>query len=150
MFVVFDMDGTLSDLSHRLHHIQGRSKDWRRFFAESGGDAPIEAGLKMLRILAESDAVDRLEIWTGRSREAELQTLEWLRAHTDLDVDQLTVRMRPEGDRRRDTALKKGWLDDLRASGELLPDLVFEDRAAVVAMWRAEGIACFQVAEGDF
>ena len=30
------------------------------------------------------------------------------------------------------------------------PDAVYDDRNKVVAMWREEGIQCFQVALGDF
>ena len=29
-------------------------------------------------------------------------------------------------------------------------DLAFDDRDRVVAMWREEGVPCFQVAPGDF
>lgn len=29
---VFDIDGTLADLTHRLHHIQKQPKDWDAFF----------------------------------------------------------------------------------------------------------------------
>lgn len=39
MFVVFDLDGTLADGDHRLHHITGETKDWRAFFAACGDDS---------------------------------------------------------------------------------------------------------------
>jgi hypothetical protein len=38
--------------------------------------------------------------------------------------------------------------DFLRGGG--WPDLIFDDRDRVVAMWRSLGIPCFQVAKGDF
>jgi len=38
------------------------------------------------------------------------------------------------------------WLDEC----DMKPDLVFDDRASVVTMWRENGIACAQVAAGDF
>ena len=38
---VFDIDGTLSDPAHRLHHIRGESVDWDAFFAACDQDAPI-------------------------------------------------------------------------------------------------------------
>jgi hypothetical protein len=49
------------------------------------------------------------------------------------------------GDHRPDTALKAEWMDEGRK-----PDLVFEDRASMVAMWRSRGVVCCQVAPGDF
>lgn len=32
MFIVFDLDGTLADCEHRIHHITKEPKDWRAFF----------------------------------------------------------------------------------------------------------------------
>jgi hypothetical protein len=31
MIYIFDIDGTLADISHRLHFIQQESKDWKAF-----------------------------------------------------------------------------------------------------------------------
>lgn len=41
------------------------------------------------------------------------------------------------------------WLMEARANGGA-PDLVYDDRGCVVAMWRSEGVPCFQVAPGAF
>ena len=108
----------------------------------------------------------QIEIWSGRS-EGELEsvrtkTLIWLRRAVDLGFfsrapdgaffgtgSDIRVRMRPHGDHQPDVELKRGWLTDARAAGRA-PDLVFDDRDSVVAMWRAEGVPCFQVAPGDF
>ena len=35
---VLDIDGTLSDTRHRLHHLRGRRRDWGAFFAAAGQD----------------------------------------------------------------------------------------------------------------
>lgn len=42
-FVVFDLDGTLSNIDHRLHYIQRppSEKDWAAFFAACENDLPI-------------------------------------------------------------------------------------------------------------
>ena len=32
--VICDIDGTLADVQHRLHHLEGDPKDWDGFFAE--------------------------------------------------------------------------------------------------------------------
>lgn len=40
---IFDLDGTLALIEHRLHFIQGPKKDWRGFFGAVGDDSPNEA-----------------------------------------------------------------------------------------------------------
>lgn len=53
-------------------------------------------------------------------------------------------------DHTPDDKLKKRWLDEMHWDDRSRIVAVFEDRARVVAMWRAAGIPCFQVADGDF
>ena len=41
--VIFDIDGTLSNPAHRLHHVTGLGpKDWTAFFATMADDAAAE------------------------------------------------------------------------------------------------------------
>lgn len=141
MFVVFDLDGTLSDPSHRLHFLQREKKDWRAFYAACDGDRPIYPVIRMFNALTITGA--DVQIWTGRSEEVREKTQTWLGLE---GIHPVRLRMRAEGDHRPDTVLKQEWLDECSAK----PRLVFEDRASVVAMWRANGITCCQVAEGQF
>lgn len=140
MFVIFDLDGTLANAEHRVHHLTGAVKDWRAFYAGCEDDDPVLSIVAVLKAL--SRAKHRVEIWTGRSDEVREQTERWLHQH----ADRLPIRMRPAGDHRPDTELKAEWL----ATSAVAPDLVFEDRASVVAMWRSHGIVCAQVAPGEF
>jgi len=39
---VFDLDGTLADLKHRIHYIKGQVKDWDTFSQECDKDIVIE------------------------------------------------------------------------------------------------------------
>ena len=57
--------------------------------------------------------------------------------------------MRPIGDRRDDDIIKIEILAQLKQEG-YLPIMVFDDRNRVVKAWRAAGLCCAQVAEGDF
>ena len=141
-FYVFDLDGTLADCDHRLHHITGAAKDWRAFFAACGDDKPLEHTLDLLSHLMEGGHL--VEIWTGRSDEAREQTLAWLAAQGITAPP--SIRMRSAGDRRPDDVVKREFLADCAVR----PDIIFEDRERVVEMWRREGIPCFQVAEGEF
>lgn len=47
-FVIVDIDGTVADLRHRLHFIQGEKKDWDAFYARVSGDFPIESTLSVI------------------------------------------------------------------------------------------------------
>ena len=168
MRIVMDLDGTLSDGKHREHFITGETKDWDAFFAacdKDGYHAPVVDVLRTLHKAGHS-----IEIWTGRSEgpggSVRLKTHQWLEYYvgagwfasipseayfsgTAHALSLIPIRMRPHGDYTQDHDLKKLWLDEARAAGRP-PELVFEDRDRVVAMWRAEGIPCFQVAPGEF
>lgn len=140
LFVVFDLDGTLALTEHREHLV--KAKDWRAFYAACDGDAPCAPLIATANAL--NSAGHRVEIWSGRSAEVRVKTEAWLKPHGILGA--LPLKMRPEGDHRPDTALKGEWL----AGAVRKPDLVFEDRASMVEMWRSHGIVCAQVAPGNF
>jgi len=144
MRVIFDLDGTLANIEHRLHHIRTRGQqDWATFFKACVRDTTIVPVASLARRLKMGGV--HIAIWTARSEEVRLDTLHWLNAH-HLPYDEL--RMRAIKDHRQDDVLKAEWLKALpRAEW---PDVVFEDRTRVVDMWRAYGVTCCQVAPGDF
>lgn len=140
MFVVFDLDGTIALTEHREHYLKQEPKDWRGFYAACDQDQPCAPVIATLRGLMVTG--HRIEIWSGRSAEVSAKTREWLCAHGMAAVN---IRMRAEGDHQPDTKLKAAWIEECGA-----PDLVFEDRASMVAMYRERGIVCAQVAPGHF
>ena len=144
MFVVFDLDGTLANCEHCLHHIKGDEKptpeQWDAFFAACGDDKPIPHTIEVLKALR--SAGHRVEIWSARSDQVAGKTWHWTGAHVVLGM---VVRLRKKGDHRNDDILKAEWIAE---HGK--PDLVFEDRERVVRMWRQMSVPCFQVAEGAF
>lgn len=162
MFVVFDLDGTLADCSHRTHFICNpdgspkpkEEKDWDGFYAACGGDAPHKV---LAKLAAELLFLGHdVQIWTGRSSIAFYETEKWLlkqgicsnyfiESHGYKGPAIPLLRMRPHGDHTPDHLLKQKWMEEYGK-----PDLVFEDRQRVVDMWRANGVMCCQVAEGDF
>ena len=162
MFVVFDLDGTLANDGHRKHLAEAR--EWDAYFDACDGDSPIPHVIEVLLSLAEEG--HRIEIWSGRGsgpdNSALGKTVQWLQLNGIYRIgkqeDQRGERpgasggcwitqllMREHGDHRRDTELKTEWM---KTWGK--PDLVFDDRDQAVAMWRAAGVPCFQVAPGDF
>ena len=88
------------------------------------------------------------ERWTRRERRlvATEQTVAWLDRH-GFPCDGLY--MRKQGDHETDDTLKIKLLAQVRADG-FEPIMAFDDRNRVVKAWRAAGIPCAQVAEGDF
>lgn len=146
MLVIFDLDGTLSLSDHRDHLVRRDPPDWDAFYAACSDDEPNWPAIRVLRALARGDD-HQVEVWTGRREDQRSATLEWF--HRYGVPSWVELEMRPVGDRRPDVALKEQWLGRARARRRL-PDLVFEDRDRVVAMWREAGVPCFQVAPGGF
>lgn len=141
---LFDIDGTIADLSHRLHFIERHPKDWDSFFGACAGDAPIEHICELARILNDGD--QKIVFVSGRSDQCRAATEEWLTQH---GLGGLPLYMRAAGDHRHDHIVKAEILDRILADG-FTPIMVFEDRTQVVVMWRERGIPCAQVAPGDF
>lgn len=138
MKVIFDLDGTLADIRHRVHFVRGGNKDYDAFFAACVDDIlnlPVAESL-----WAHVRAGHDVEIWSGRSDIVHKQTMDWL-DRWGIDPSLLT-HMRPAGEMMPDIDLKRAWL----RNEPVPPDLVYDDRQRVVDMWREEGIACFQVA----
>ena len=149
MNIIFDLDGTLADINHRVHHLQDPT-DWGAFFSAPARDRPITAIMNIFRAM--QMVGHHVEVWTARSEGVGMvgrrQARQWLQ---DYGLYPAHMRMRKAGDERKDYRLKRRWLQHVRTyDRRQVPDLVFEDRSRVVAMWRAEGIPCCQVADGDF
>jgi phosphoglycolate phosphatase-like HAD superfamily hydrolase len=138
---VFDIDGTLADCTHRLHHIQKQPKDWKSFFGAVKDDDPIPHICQLAHALS----VTYVIFVSGRSDECRIDTELWLDKH----VFRGPLYMRKAGDYRDDSIVKIELLSELRADG-WEPLLVFDDRDRVVAAWRQAGVPCAQVAAGDF
>ncbi len=147
MDVIFDLDGTLADCSHRLHFIQTKPKNWNAFFTGMANDKPIVPTVTLAQNLHEGG--HRLIFCTGRPIKHHGETQSWLRAHLgDWSIDR-PLFMRPFQDHRADDVLKEDLLDEMRQFG-FRPVMAFEDRLRVVEMWRRNGLICCHVADGNF
>lgn len=144
--IIFDLDGTLADITHRLHFIQGDSKDWDAFHRACISDVPIKHTIKVCQALLNQH--HEIEIWSGRSDLVRAETEVWLRKYVWPGIDD-SLRMRVQGDYTPDDRLKESWLDHCLSNGHTI-ELAFDDRQRMVNMWRRRGIPCFQVAKGDF
>ena len=140
---IFDLDGTLSDTSHRLHLIKQKPANWIKFYKECVKDPPIESVINIYNALRKSGA--EIWIWSGRSDIVALETIEWLYDKDLLDESYIisrVLRMRPKSDYRPDTELKKGWYESLVKTDQDRLVATFDDRAKISKMWKNLGVTC--------
>ncbi|MBZ0186449.1 MAG: hypothetical protein K8F91_09400, partial [Candidatus Obscuribacterales bacterium] len=144
---IVDLDGTLADCEHRRVYITREPKNWDKFFSPRLvlKDPLIEPVSRVVRLLS---ATETIVFASGRKESLRHVSIAWLRQH-DLWTDPFALYLRPDGDFRSDTIVKMEMLGQIRADG-YDPWLVIDDRSSVVAMWREQGLTCFQVEDGDF
>ena len=166
LFVIFDLDGTLANIDHRLHYLD--HNDWNSFFEACDKDEPVLDVINVLKAFVE--AGHHVEIWSGRSAQVEEKTKAWLdkyigenryhapRSWENSAFDQfqnliynypsdLLTHMRAENDFRADYIIKEEWLHAFHQKHGKFPDMIFDDRQQVVDMWRRNGVTCAQVAD---
>ena len=150
-FIIFDIDGTLADITHRLHFIQGEKKDWEGFYGAMDKDQPIYEIALLLRLLIFTTMTDteyKVIFVTGRPEKYREKTMKWL--DNIVHIENLNERlfMRKDGDYRQDYVVKREIVEKLREQGSIR--MAFEDRNQVVQMYRSLGIRCLQVVDGDY
>lgn len=139
--VIVDIDGTIADVRHRLHHIQGvKKKNWKAFFEGMDRDKPIESMIQQVHELARQH---QIIIVTGRPDHYRERTEKWLKAN---GIRYRKLFMRPSGDHRPDYTVKEEVLREFR-KGQIV--LAIDDREPVCDMWEKNGIRCIRVDNGE-
>jgi phosphoglycolate phosphatase-like HAD superfamily hydrolase len=91
---VFDIDGVVADVRHRLHHLERPRKEWDLFFAAASTDPPLAPGLALVAELSRAHDI----VWlTGRPERIRRITGDWLR---EQGLPRGDLRMRGDADRR--------------------------------------------------
>lgn len=145
-WIVVDLDGTLTDCSHRAHLAQAGL--WDEFNAASREDrirpetkAAIAAFLKVNF---------NIMIVTGRDCKYRKATLDLL---TENDVAPDILMMRPRDDFRSDADVKIGLLETFFGSKQAVLNAVLfclDDREKAVEALRNYGLMVWQVRQGDY
>lgn len=130
-FAVFDIDGVLADVSHRLHHLRGRRKNWHGFFSDAGDDPVLDEGRTRVLAAAADHAIVYL---SGRPERMRRLTEQWLRRH---GLPAGAVVLRPNRDRRPARLLKPQLVAEVARAGEVA--FVVDDDDAVCAALRRAG-----------
>ena len=130
---VFDIDGVLADVRHRLHHLQSRPKDWHGFFAAAVDDAVLEEGRQALH--EAQTAGSAIVYVTGRPQRWRRDTQDWLARH---GLPAGPLHMRPNHDRRPARFYKAEVIGAIAAQDDLVA--VIDDDDKVVAHLRELGL----------
>lgn len=144
--VICDLDGTLCDLTDRLHHVrkpQGEKKNWKAFFDELEGDKPHDWCEALVNNMS---ATYPVIFASGRPDDYERQTKAWLEKY-GFSTQHLYMRCR--GDHRQDYVAKEIILD-FEILTRFKPLFFIDDRKQVVDFWRSRGYTCLACNEGEF
>lgn len=134
--IVIDLDGTLTDLTHRLHFIKGQIKNWDAFFDACKDDTENEWCSFIMNSLK---GQVKIVIVSGRPERCRNATTKWL-VDRHILYDELYF-ARKDGDHAPDYLLKEQWLKEFGAENILF---CIDDRQQVVDMWRRNGVVCLQ------
>ena len=170
--IICDLDGTIADLSHRLHYIKNdngeikESPDWAAFEKACIDDKPIHDVIQIVKLLWSGDQthttpIRNLKFFTGRSNSMREITENWLRRYffrvsrgskEQEDIYSefgVTLTMRHENDYREDDQVK---LEMMMYFGLKPHDVlcIFEDRQSVVDMWSRHGYRVLQISNCPF
>jgi phosphoglycolate phosphatase-like HAD superfamily hydrolase len=128
---VFDIDGVVADVRHRLRYVEGPRRDWDAFFAAAKDDPPLAEGLARLAELAAGHDIAFL---TGRPERNRRLTERWLHRH---GIGGYPLHMRGDDDRRPARQLKRAALARIAPAARIA--VVVDDDPAVCAELRAAG-----------
>lgn len=142
--IIVDIDGTLTDATHRQHLVTGPGKKlFDAFYDLCGDDAPHQDVIAMVNSLSWEYSI---HLVTGRVERVRPQTMQWL---AKWGVHWGSLHMRPDGDFTPDHELKV----PMAHRAGLYPHnvvAVLDDRDRVVTAWREAGYRVLQVAPGAF
>jgi predicted kinase len=144
---IFDLDGTLADISKRVHYVKNKNNapDWKahwgKFFAEVGEDGcRWKVRDKLLDCLHNGFEII---ICSGRPEKTRNATILWLAKH---EIPYGRLIMRPDTDNQDDTTLKQYFLDNFIDKSKIV--YIADDRPKVIRMWRSNGLPVEDFGDG--
>lgn len=144
--VICDLDGTLCDVTHRRHFVQGEgSKDWKGFFEAMLGDTPRIEVVDML--MKYEDEGNKIILVSARPEQYRGKTTYWL--HNTFQGHQFwdALIMREDHDSRQDTETKSDIYDKYLKNLNITA--VIDDRPSVIRMWKSKNLPVIDVGNGE-
>ncbi len=142
-YMICDLDGTISDCTHRLHFINTTPKNWKSFLTLSEIDPPIPTISEYVRMIHASGL--RIIYLTARNHEYYDHSYRWLKKHDYPCVDMQEIFMRGLKDHRADVIVKEQIYQEqmLPRFGPAIAGI--DDKKSIVDMWNNSGIVGLHV-----
>lgn len=150
--VLCDIDGTISDPTARLHYVKEPedeeekktwTKDWKSFFMEMENDPVRELTQNLLmRFHTEGK---KIIFMSARPEMYKEITLRWL--SKNFLTFAYTLIMRPTGDKRPDTEVKKEMFNTYFKDKSVI-HAVIDDRPSIIRVWQEMGLNVLDVGNG--
>lgn len=139
-YVIFDIDGCISDDRHRAHllptHRDARNGDYDAYHEKLLEDKPINA--EILDNFIDSDIDMSIVFVTARPQKFESRTRMWLKSH--FKVFDYMLLMRPNDDYRRSPELKVALIEQANIPWNQIC-VAFDDRIDILEAYASKG-AC--------
>jgi len=152
-FVICDLDGTLADITHRLHYVKvpdGQKKDWNTFFENVYYDAVRWDVVKLLKEYVCQG--HPFILVSGRSERCRADTEKWLfeKIYDSLEwlnLDKhVTLIMRQNHDKRDDDILKTDIYNKYLKHYPI--EVVIDDRPRVLRAWAMLNLRTIDIGPG--
>ncbi len=141
--VIFDLDGVISDASHRQHFLEKEDKDWSGFFAACPNDPPIPSGVELTNLLSN---IKSIIILTARPVSVQAQTINWLKKY---GIAWKALIMKSVEDPNLSSEMKLLALEEIRGAN-LKPILIFDDDPRNIAMFKEQEIPTMSIYSGYY
>lgn len=151
-YIVFDIDGVLADCSHRLKYIQGKNKDYDKFYSseEVMKDRLILDITDIIIALGNFDdytGVDeedqtRIIFVSGRNRKCLSSTIWWLETNLNVCINEDNLFLRSENDWRPAYQIKEDLIKKHIGFENIL--FAFDDDDEVNDMYKKHGVICYK------
>lgn len=141
-YIIVDLDGTLVDSGGERAEL-AKARRWDEFH-QAGFNANARPA-ELLLVRAWIEAGGYVIVVTGRPEKYRHETVKWLEDH-GIHARYIFMRMDAV---MKDDVFKENVLRHIQKLG-IVPEFVLEDRDHVVAMWRRNGLVCFQAKSGDY
>lgn len=142
-YVIVDIDGTISDLSHRLHYLEEKPKNYDAFYDEVDKDLPISQVIDIVRDLSQ---YRHIIITSGRTNKTCDKTVDWLKKY---NVPYDALLMKQWYFIQTDIEAKTSIYNKCLKGKNIIMSI--DDRPSIVELWKSFWIFTISVNQrGDF